>query len=255
MEVRLHKFLARAGLTSRRGAERLILAGRVKVNGRVVYRLGLRADPDKDLIEVDDRPVTSVQAKAYYIFHKPAGYLTTLRDPRGRPTVAPFISNLGPRVFPVGRLDMDAEGLLILTNDGELAARLMHPRYHVPKIYRVKVKGLPSAEALDNLAAGRIMLGDRPAAPAEVEVIKKGRDRTWLKLTLIEGRRRQIKRMCSQVGHPVLKLKRIAYGPLKLGRLAEGKVRPLKPAEVKALKAAAEMDACGKKGGRPASGS
>jgi pseudouridine synthase len=152
--------------------------------------------------------------------------------------VAEFFSGLSSRVYPVGRLDMDTEGLLILTNDGELARRLMHPSFHVKKTYRVKVKGKMGRRAVDRLAGGEIILGDKPVAPAEVEVIKTGSDRTWLSLTLIEGRHRQIKRMCSQVGHPVLKLKRTSYGPLTLARLKPGQLRPLDSGEVRALQSA-----------------
>jgi len=226
-------------VASRRRAEKMILAGRVKVNGRIVQRLGHKADPETDRIEVDGRLLDSPEKKVYYLFHKPAGYLTTLQDPFGRPAIARFLGEIESRVYPVGRLDRDAEGLLILTNDGELAARLMHPRYHVPKTYQVLVQGLPTEAALHRLASGGIMLGERPAAPAEVAVVKKEKDRTWLLMTLREGRHRQIKRMCSAVGCPVVKLKRIAFGPLSLGRLAPGALRPLKPAEVQALKRAA----------------
>lgn len=240
MEERLQKIISKAGLSSRRGAERLIREGLVKVNGRTVETLGAKADPEKDRIEVDGKLLEEAEKKAYYLFNKPAGILTTLKDPRERPTVAPFLERLGQRVFPVGRLDQDVEGLLILTNDGDLAARLMHPRHHVPKTYRVKVKGVPDAAALARLTEGELMLGDRPAAPAEVEMIKTGDDRAWIKLTLIEGRRRQVKRMCAQIGHPVLKLKRIAYGPLSLGRMRTGEIRRLDRREVRAL-----FEACG----------
>ena len=242
MQERLQKILARAGVTSRRGAEKLILAGRVKVDGRVVSALGQKADPEVDRIELDGRRIGSAEELVYYIFYKPPGYLTTLSDPRKRPSIEHFLKDLKFRVYPVGRLDMDAEGLLILTNDGELARRLMHPRFHVPKTYRVKVEGLPNQHALDRLAGGELKLGDRIAAPADVEVIKKGKDRVWLLITLFEGRRRQIKRMCSQIGHPVLKLKRIAYGPLTLGRLKPGELRRLGKEEIKALKASAGME-------------
>jgi len=236
---RLQKILAEAGVASRRRAEKMILAGRVKVNGGIVQLLGHKADPRTDRIEVDGRVLHSPEKKVYYLFYKPVGYLTTLQDPFSRPTIAQFLTEIESRVYPVGRLDLDAEGLLILTNDGELAARLMHPRYHVPKTYQVLVKGLPTDSALDRLSAGGIMLGERPAAPAEVAVVKKEKDRTWLRMTIREGRHRQIKRMCSTVGCPVMKLKRIAFGPLSLGRLTPGALRPLKPAEVEALKKAA----------------
>ncbi|MFH1136804.1 MAG: pseudouridine synthase [Pseudomonadota bacterium] len=241
MEERLQKILAAAGFASRRRAEKMIMAGLVKVNGRVVDRPGTKADPETDLIEVDGKPLRLPEETVYFIFYKPVGFITTLNDPAGRPTIAPFLANLGARVYPVGRLDNDVEGLLVLTNDGELAARLMHPRHHVPKTYRVKVKGLPSRDAIRLLASGTILLGDRPAAPAEVELIKSDQDRAWLHITVIEGRHHQIKRMCSQAGLPVLKLKRISFGPLTLGRLEPGAIRRLKPSEVRELKSAAGL--------------
>ena len=242
VEERLQKIISRAGYSSRRGAERLILAGRVTVNGVVVDRLGTKADPGKDRIEIDGRPMNDLEALAYFLMYKPVGFITSLKDPRGRPTIADMISGLGVRLFPVGRLDRDTEGLLVLTNDGELARRLMHPGYHVPKTYRVKVEGRPGPEKLERLASGKIILGDRPVAPAEVAVIKNGSDRTWLHLTLIEGRNRQVRRMCGRIGHPVLKLKRISYGPLTLDRMKPGDIRRLSPAEVASLKRAVGLE-------------
>ena len=241
MEERLQKILAQAGLASRRSAERIIKEGRVKINGRVANQLGVKADPEQDIIEVDGRVLGRPESMAYYMFYKPAGFITSMKDPQGRPTVAHFLDGLPERVYPVGRLDQDAQGLLILTNDGELARRLMHPRFHVPKVYRVKVRGVPNQAALTLLKSGRIVLGDKPVAPAQVELIKVGHDRAWLKMTLIEGRHRQVKRMCSFAGHPVLKLKRIAYGSLDLGRLASGQIRPLRKEEIAALKSAAGL--------------
>ncbi|MBW1708871.1 MAG: rRNA pseudouridine synthase [Deltaproteobacteria bacterium] len=222
MKERLQKILAQAGVASRRKAEQLIVTGCVKVNKKIVKTLGQKADPEKDLIEVDGKRIKNQADKAYFLFYKPPGYLTTLKD-------------------PFNRLDMDSEGLLILTNDGELSARLMHPRYHVPKTYRVKVKGQLSEAAQEQLAGGTLVLGDRPVNPAEVKIIKRGQDRTWMQITLTEGRHRQIKRMCSQVGHPVLKLKRTSYGPLVLGRLARGTIKPLQGDEIRALKEAAGL--------------
>jgi pseudouridine synthase len=241
MDERLQKIIAQAGLASRRGAERLIQAGRVRVNGEVVDRLGAKADPSADRIEVDGRPVGAAQPFRYFALNKPYGYITSLKDPRGRPSVAHFIQGLPVRVYPVGRLDMDSEGLLILTNDGELSRRLMHPRYHVPKIYRVKVKGRPGDRDLDRLSGGVLMVGDRPAAPAVVETIKSNEKNTWLDMVLIEGRQRQIRRMCSQVGHPVLKLKRTGYGPIRLDDLKQGAIRPLTEDEILKLKEAAGL--------------
>ncbi len=247
MEERLQKILAQAGVASRRAAERMILDGRIRVNSEVVTELGTKADIEQDVIEVDGVVIGSAEEKVYFAFYKPVGFLTTMKDPQGRPTVAQFLKDLGSRVYPVGRLDGDAEGLLLLTNDGDLAARLMHPRHHVSKTYRVKVRGVPSEDALRRLSAGTIMLGDRPAAPTEVYPIKTGPDRAWLKLVLHEGRHHQVKRMCSQIGHPVLKLKRTAFGPVELGRLKPGEVRPLKKDEVKALMAAAGFSKTGRR--------
>lgn len=235
-EERLQKIIAEAGLASRRGAERLIAEGRVTVGGRVADQPGLKVDPSKAVIAVDGRPLPPPQRLQYYMFHKPAGCLTTLSDPRGRPTIRPFLEDLPTRVFPVGRLDMDVEGLLILTNDGELAKKLMHPSFQVPKVYRVKVAGRPDADDLEKLRSGRLMLGSRPAAPAGAELIKEAEDRAWLLLTLTEGRHHQVKRMCSAVGHPVLKLKRVSYAGLELGRLPREMIRHLTAAEILALK-------------------
>lgn len=241
MEERLQKIIAQAGLASRRGAERLIAAGRVKVNGVVADQLGAKADPEKDRVEVDGRVLEGAEPTVYYMINKPAGFITTAKDPRGRPAIARLTAGLPARVFPVGRLDMDAEGLLILTNDGDLAKRLMHPRHHVSKTYRVKVSGVPNPAALRKLTAGEIIVEGKPVLPAEVEVIKTSADRAWLRVTLREGRYHQVKRMCQAVGHPVLKLKRTEYGPLKLGRLETGAVRPLTRGEIEALKRSAGM--------------
>lgn len=252
MDERLQKIIAQAGLASRRSAEKMILQGRVKVNGTVVTELGRKADPEKDKIEVDGRRIKLEKNNFYYIFNKPSGYLVTFKDTLNRPTITKFLTSLNHRVFPVGRLDMDTEGLLVLTNDGELSARLMHPRYHVPKTYRVKVKGRPSEMTMAKLAGGVLILGDKPVKPAVVDLIKQGRDRTWLSITLTEGRHRQIKRMCSQVGHPVLKLKRTQFGPLKLGRLPSGAIRPLTVPEISAVKKAAGIAGKKRKPGSPA---
>ncbi len=239
---RLQKIIAEAGLASRRAAERLIAEGRVAVDGRVVDQPGFKVDPDSR-VTVDGRPLPPPQRLHYYMFNKPAGFLTTLSDPQGRPTIKPYLDALPVRVFPVGRLDMDVEGLLILTNDGELAKRLMHPSFQVPKTYWVKVAGHPDEADLEKLRGGRLMIGERPAAPAEAElaktaVDKSGQPRAWLWLTLTEGRHHQVKRMCSAVGHPVLKLKRISYAGLELGALRREFIRPLTRDEIALLKSA-----------------
>ena len=243
-EERLQKIISGSGLCSRRRAERLMAEGRVTVDGRAATRLGFKADPARSVILVDGRPLGPPEKFVYYMFHKPAGCLTTLDDPRGRPTIRPFLAGLPARVFPVGRLDMDVEGLLILTNDGPLARRLMHPSSMVPKVYQVKVEGLPDEADLERLRGGRLRLGGRPAAPAGAELLRTvgsaagpgGSRRAWLSLTLTEGRRRQVKRMCSAIGHPVLKLRRVSYAGLTLGTLGPAQVRPLTRAEVRALK-------------------
>ncbi|MDR3155151.1 MAG: rRNA pseudouridine synthase [Deltaproteobacteria bacterium] len=236
--VRIQKLIADAGLASRRGAERLIAEGRVTINGLPVSALGAKAMPGVDEVAVDGEAIPSPEGLRYYMFHKPAGYLTALSDGRlGRPTIAPFLEGLPVRVYPVGRLDRDVSGFLALTNDGELARRLMHPSFLVPKIYRARVKGSPGPEALELLRSGRLMIDGRPCAPAKARLLKDGEDRGWVELTLTEGRHRQVKRMLSAAGHPVLTLKRRAYAGIPLDpALAPGAIRPLSDAEVQALK-------------------
>ncbi|MDR0881465.1 MAG: rRNA pseudouridine synthase [Candidatus Adiutrix sp.] len=240
---RLQKVMAEAGLSSRRGAERLIAEGRVRVDGRVVTRPGLKVDQSRSEITVDGRPLPRAQKLHYYMFHKPSGYLTTLADPQGRPTIKGYLDQLPVRVFPVGRLDMDVEGLLILTNDGQLAKKLMHPSSRVPKTYWVKVAGHPDEQDLEKLRSGRLMIGERPAAPGQATLVKTavdraGQSRAWLLLTITEGRHHQVKRMCSAIGHPVVKLKRVAYAGLELGSLRREAIRPLAPAEIRLLEGA-----------------
>jgi 23S rRNA pseudouridine2605 synthase len=222
---RLPKFLSRAGVASRRQAEGLILEGKVKVNGRVVTELGVKIDPDKDRVQVEGKRVRLPSAPVTFMLHKPYGYVSTTEDPQGRRTVM----DLGPleygRLYPVGRLDYDATGLMLITNDGELAQRLTHPRYQVPRTYRVTVSGEMPATALQKLASG-IELDGRPVS-TEVRMIKSGSGKSVLEITVWEGRYHLIKRLLEDVGHPVLKLKRIAFGPLRLGRLARGVCRPL----------------------------
>lgn len=248
---RLQKIIANAGLCSRRGAEKLIAEGRVSVNGQIAVQPGLKVNPAHDRVSVDGQTLPPPQRLHYYMFNKPAGFLTTLADPQGRPTIKAYIDNLPVRVYPVGRLDMDVEGLLILTNDGELAKKLMHPSTKVAKTYWVKVKGHPNQEDMEKLRSGKIMLGDRPAAPAGAELINKALDksglrRAWILLTLTEGRHHQVKRMCSAIGRPVIKLKRVAYGGLELGRLRREEIRPLSRQEIDQLKKACDF-ACDSK--------
>ena len=236
-DLRLQVFLAQAGVASRRKAERLIQEGRVAVDGQVVTQMGSKVDPDRQRVTVDGRPVEIVSETVYYLFHKPRQVLSTLHDPRGRPALKDYLDRAGirERVFPVGRLDWDAEGLILMTNDGLLAQVLQHPRFQVPKTYRVKVEGLPTLQALNRLKTGLPIPGGKEHR-ADVERIKTGTDRTWLLITVWEGEKHQVKKMCAAVGHPVLTIKRVALGPLELGRLPQGEFRPLTAREIAALK-------------------
>jgi len=229
--VRLNAYLARAGVASRRGAEELIRAGRVRVNGEVA---GLATFVERgDTVEVDGTRVEP-EPLAYVLLNKPAGVVTTARDPRGRPTVVGLVGH-ELRVVPVGRLDADTTGALLLTNDGPLAHRLMHPRYEVDKVYEAEVEGRPGPRALKRLATG-VQLEDGLTAPARVRVVRRGRDATTLELVLHEGRKHQVKRMCEAVGHPVRRLHRREYAGLTVERLAPGGWRELTAAEVDALR-------------------
>ena len=232
--VRLNRFLAQSGVASRRGADALIEAGRVTVDGRIAQP-GTRVVPGAR-VEVDGRAVAA-ERTLHLVLHKPVGYVTTMSDPRGRPTVADLIDE-PERVVPVGRLDAMTSGLLIMTNDGELAQLLAHPRHGVPKTYRAIVRGLPGQAAVRALRRG-VELDDGRTRPAEVDVVGTRSGGAEVRLTIKEGRNRQVRRMCAAVGHPVLELERIAYGPLALGRLAPGTYRALRPAEVRALREAA----------------
>ena len=232
---RLQKILSKAGVTSRRKAEGLILQGRVSVNGKIIRELGSKAVLGRDEICVDGKAIETELEGVVLALFKPRQCVTTLHDPQGRPTVADFVNKYPMRLYPVGRLDYDAEGLLLLTNDGELAHRLQHPRYKIPKTYLVKVRGHPPAEALTSLQQG-VNLEDGITAPAELIVMEEDRKATWLSLTLREGRKHQVKRMCAAVGHPVLRLRRIKVGPVELDDLRPGQSRRLKLREVRNLR-------------------
>ncbi|MBW1981870.1 MAG: rRNA pseudouridine synthase [Deltaproteobacteria bacterium] len=234
---RLQKILARAGVCSRREAECYIRLGRVMVNGKVVRELGSRAVWGSDQITVDGVPLSTEVELVTLALHKPRGCVTTMRDPQGRYTVGDIVADLPWRVYPVGRLDYDAAGLLLLSNDGELAYRLQHPRFKVPRTYEVKVKGRPDERALTRLQRG-VHLEDGITAAAEVKLLEESQKVSWLTLTLKEGRNHQVKRMCSAVGHPVLRLRRIAVGPIKLGRLRAGTLRRISSRELQSLKRA-----------------
>jgi 23S rRNA pseudouridine2605 synthase len=241
---RLQKILAQAGLGSRRACEELIAAGRVRVNGQAAT-LGTRADPEADTIEVDGAVVGTRQGLVHYLLNKPAGVVTTAKDPQGRPTVVDLVPP-EPRVYPVGRLDAETEGLLLLTNDGDLAHRLTHPSFGVEKEYLADVEGTPSRGALRRLREG-VDLEDGPTAPARASLAG---DHT-LRITIHEGRNRQVRRMCEAVGHPVRRLVRVRIGPVSDRRLAPGAWRALRQAEVRALeRAAAAPDPTARPGGK-----
>ena len=243
---RLQKILSAAGVASRRAAEDLIRAGRVTVNGAVVRELGQRADPGIDAIAVDGDPIR-VGARRTIVLHKPRGIVSTLSDPEGRPTVATLVGT-ADRLYPVGRLDVNSTGLLLLTNDGTLAAALLHPRHAVPRVYEVKVRGTPGDDALTRLRRG-VRLEDGKTAPARVRVVEKLPTKTWLEVTVHEGRSHLVRRLCAAVGHPVEKLARVRLGPLALGALPIGAWRDLTPGELGALAAAAGLTRRARGGG------
>ncbi len=233
--VRLQKILSETGVASRRQAERLIREGRVTLNGRIAG-VGEKADPFRDHIKVDGHRVAAPSSsRIYLLVNKPKNVVTTREDPEERPTVMDLVRERSPRLFPVGRLDYDAEGFLLLTNDGELAYRLSHPSFQVPRTYWVKVQGKPSAEEIRKLSHG-VLLNDGPTAPCRIVRLKETRENSWLEMTLHEGRNRQVKRMWEKMGYSVLKLKRTSFGGLSLGKLKPGESRPLRAKEVEKLR-------------------
>lgn len=238
--MRLHKFMADAGVASRRASEALIRAGRVQLNGQVVTRPGVCMRPGVDEVRVDGQVVGAPPAaRTYIVLHKPAGVVSTAADPQGRPTVADLVRRTGgpsARLFPVGRLDLDSTGLMLLTNDGPLAHALTHPSREVPKTYRVRVQGQVGPETLATLRYG-VQLEDGPARPDRVRLLDSGRTSSRLEITLHEGRHREVRRLLEAVGYPVLELTRVRLGPLELGRLAPGAWRHLTATEVRALRA------------------
>jgi pseudouridine synthase len=234
---RLQKILSRAGVASRRRSEQLMLEGRVTVNGATARELGTRADPARDDIRVDGRRIALPERHRYLLLNKPRGYVTTRSDPQRRPTVLDLLQGVREYVYPVGRLDFDTEGLLLLTNDGDLAARLTHPRHAVARVYEARVLGVPDRHDLDRLARGVTIDGQR-TAPARVKGLGAGR----LLITIREGRNRQVRKMLDAIGHPAAELKRIALGPISDPRLKPGRWRDLTPAEVGRLKKVVESD-------------
>jgi 23S rRNA pseudouridine2605 synthase len=241
MDVRLQKILSTAGIASRRAAETLIREGRVTVNGTTVTELGSKANPETDDIRVDGRRVRASARRRYILLYKPRGYITTRSDPERRPTVIDLLTKGGVReyVYPAGRLDYDSEGLLILTNDGDLAAKLTHPRHGVPREYHVRVRGVPDRHALERLAKGVTLDGEKTApVDVEIESVLDAAEGPGAILSIVirEGRNRQVRRMCDAVGHPVVRLRRVRIGPITDDRIRPGEFRELSPREVAALK-------------------
>ncbi len=234
MKERLQKILAKAGVCSRRKAEEHIKKGRIAIDGRIVTEMGLKIDPDHHLIEFNSKPVSSPEKKIYILLNKPAGYVTTLNDPQGRPIVTSLLKKISSRVFPVGRLDLDTEGALIMTNDGELAQRILHPSFEINKTYVAKVAGRPNQMKLQQLTRG-IELEGRKTSPARLKILNTEASTSTIEITIHEGRKRQVRKMFAAIGHRVLELKRIAYGGLKLGSLPKGKYRFLSKKDLKKI--------------------
>ncbi len=237
-EMRLQKYLSEQGILSRRAAEEEIKRGKIKVNGKIA-EIGMKIDPMRDLVEYGGKRVGTEGSrhvrKVYVMLNKPVGYVTTMSDEMGRPCVADLVKDVGVRVYPIGRLDLESEGLLLFTNDGELANRLMHPKYHKPKIYHVKLRGEVEAEKIERLSRPMVIDGYE-TKPVEIEVVTRKQDFTVLSMKLFEGRNRQIRKMCEQLDLRVLALKRISIGEVKLGNLPIGAWRHLTRAQVESLK-------------------
>jgi 23S rRNA pseudouridine2605 synthase len=235
-KLRLNKILAQAGLTSRRGGDRLILDGRVAVNGTVTREAGTLADPAADVITVDGRPLPSREPLHYVLLNKPPGYVTSRWDPRGRAVVTDLV-HAPVRLYPVGRLDYDVEGALLLTNDGLLTHRLLHPRYQIARVYETAVRGKVTPADLTRWRRG-VLLEDGVARPISVELLQSGAEESRIRLVFAEGRKHEVKRYAEALGHRVRHLRRVAFGPIRLGTLPSGQSRPLSPREVRALRAA-----------------
>ena len=245
---RLQKIIAAAGISSRRKAEELITQGRVSVNGQTVTELGSKADLERDHIKVDGKLLQGAERHVYLLLNKPKGYVTTVSDPEGRPTVMDLVKNVGARIYPVGRLDWASEGLLLLTNDGDLASKLTRAASHVPKTYLVKIAGRATEENIEKLRRG-VKIGAKPGprrmeqihtAPSQIKIMKDAAN-PWYEVTLIEGKNRQIRRMFEEIGHHVEKIKRVKYGPLTLD-VEPGQFRELRPAEVSGLRRSGRGD-------------
>lgn len=231
MEERLQKLLAKAGVASRRGAEQLIRDGRIRVNGEIVTELGCKADPSKDVVAFDGKRLQFEQ-KIYVLLNKPAGYVTTMSDPQGRPIVSDLLKDFPQRLFPVGRLDLETEGALLMTNDGELGNAVLHPRFEVNKTYEAWVAGFPSVQQLEKLEHG-IEIEGVLTRPAQVRILKRTKHQSLVEIIIHEGKKRQVRKMFQAIDHKVMHLKRTAYGQLRLGPLAPGKYRILSTNDLK----------------------
>ncbi|MBI5206075.1 MAG: rRNA pseudouridine synthase [Nitrospirae bacterium] len=234
MEERLQKILAKMGIASRRGAEEIILEGRVTVNGQVAV-LGTKADMSRDHIKLDGKLLTRPEPKVYLMINKPRGVITTLSEAEERPAIRDYLRKIKYRVFPVGRLDYDSEGLLLLTNDGDFTHAILHPSKKIPKTYHVKIKGLIEDDKIEKLKRG-VKLEDGMTSPARLKKLRKTEENSWLEITIYEGKKRQVRRMFEKVGHSVLKLKRVRINGIELGNLPPGEIRYLTPEEVSKIK-------------------
>ncbi|MFQ5722689.1 MAG: pseudouridine synthase [Candidatus Aminicenantales bacterium] len=233
--MRLNKFLSQAGISSRREADRLIAEGRVSVNGQQVENLGFKIDPERDVVEVDGRKVKKQEDKIYIMLNKPPGFIVSLRDSFGRPTIIDLLPPFKKRLFPVGRLDYNSQGLLLLTNDGQLTFRLTHPRFKIKKVYLIRIKGELRPSQISRLEKG-IILNGKKTAPARIRIINSTLRGLQLRIEIYEGRKREIRRMFEAIGCSVVYLQRIKFGPLALGNLKKGQWRYLTPREISLLK-------------------
>ena len=234
MKQRLQKILAQAGICSRRKAEEYICAGRVAVDGKTITQLGLKFDPDHNRITFDGKPLPPSDKKTYVLLNKPKGYVTTLKDPQKRPIVSSLLKEIPTRLFPVGRLDIDTEGALLLTNDGDFAQQILHPSNEISRTYKATVAGYPSPDKIISLEKG-IEIDGKMTWPAKVKVLGRTKDRSFVRIIIHEGRKRQVRKMFAAIGHPVLDLQRTAYGGLHLGKLQKGSYKILSEPDLKKI--------------------
>lgn len=235
MKIRLQKYMAQCGVASRRKCEEMIKSGQVTINGEVVRDMGVKIDPSHDRVFVNGKRISLEENYVYIMLNKPRGYITTVKDQYNRPTVMDLVKDISERIYPIGRLDYESEGLLLLTNDGNIAFHLTHPRHQIDKEYVVRVEGCPSSEDIDKLRNG-IDIGGFITSPAQVDLIRKNKQTSLIRITIKEGKNRQVRRMFDAIGHPVIYLKRIRIGNIKLGNLELGKWRYLTNKELEALK-------------------